>query len=192
MEGTLERPGNNWPTGCRRAATKKRNIWFFLQLLKWWSNSGHADIDGKMSRQLVAWCGWNCGQLFPHLRGTEEILPEVPMEKSLDISEKVFINCGLMTRLLSPLQRFYVPAIQALLMLCTRTHMRFVQDRECKTASWNSDHFVEYSKAHGNVILLLILKSLLLVLFRAARASNMKSHYGWILFLLTWGVNQVS
>lgn len=131
-----------------------------------------------MSRQLVAWCGWNCGQLFPHLRGTEEILLEVPMERSLDISEKVFINCGLMTRLLSPLQRFYVPAIQALLMLCTRTHMRFVQDRECKMASWNSDHFVEYSKAHGNVILLLILKSLLLVLFRAARASNMKSHYG--------------
>lgn len=56
--------------------------------------------------------------------------------------------------------------------------MRFVQDHECKMASWNSDHFVEYSKAHGNVILLLILKSLLLVLFRAVRASNMKSHYG--------------
>lgn len=56
--------------------------------------------------------------------------------------------------------------------------MRFVQDHECKMASWNSDHFVEYSKAHGNVILQLILKSQLLVLFRAVRVSNMKSHDG--------------
>lgn len=56
--------------------------------------------------------------------------------------------------------------------------MRFVQDHEYQMASWNSDHFVEYSKVHGNVILLLILKSLLLVLFRAVRVSNMKSRYG--------------
>lgn len=82
-----------------------------------------------------------------------------------------------MTRLLSPLQSLYVPAIQALLMLCTRTHMRFVQDHESQMAHWNPDHLVEYSKAHGNVTLLLILKSLLLALFIAVRVSNMKSHH---------------
>ena len=45
---------------------------------------------------------------------------------------------------------------------------------------------------HGNTTLLLILQSLLLALFIAVRESNMKSHYGWIVFLLTCGVNQVS
>ena len=83
-----------------------------------------------------------------------------------------------MTGLLSPLQSLYVPAIQALQMLCTRTHMRFVQDHESRMASWNPDRLVGYSKAHGNVILLLILKSLLLALFIAVRTSNMKSQYG--------------
>lgn len=148
----------------------------------WWQNFKATDC-------LVSVALWAA---FSQLRRTEEIRPEVPMEGPLDFSEKASIKCGLMTGLLSPLQSLYVPAIQALLMLCTRTHMRFVQDCESKMASWNPDHLVEYSKAHGNTILLLILKSLLLALFIAARASNMKSHYGWILFLLNCGVNQVS
>lgn len=99
------------------------------------------------------------------------------MEGPLDFSE-VSINCGHMTGLLSHLKSLYVPAIQALLILCTKTHTRFAQDHESKTSSWNPDHLAYYSKAHRNTILQLILKSLLLALVIAARASAMKSLYG--------------
>lgn len=157
--------------GWGRAATKPE-CHFFFSLLKCCSNS---DLDGKSSRQLIAWL----------------LVVWVAFLLTLSFSEKVAMRCRLLTRHLGPLQSLSAPAIQALLMLCTRTHTRFVQEHESKMASWNPNCLVEYSKAHGNTILLLVLQFLLLALFRAARVSYMKSHYGWILFLLNCGVNQL-
>lgn len=144
--------------GWGRAATKPE-CHFFFSLLKCCSNS---DLDGKSSRQLIAWL----------------LVVWVAFLLTLSFSEKVAMRCGLLTRHLGPLQSLSAPAIQALLMLCTRTHTRFVQEHESKMASWNPNCLVEYSKAHGNTILLLVLQFLLLALFRAARVSYMKSHYG--------------
>lgn len=144
--------------GWGRAATKPE-CHFFFSLLKCSSNS---DLDGKSSRQLIAWL----------------LVVWVAFLLTLSFSEKVAMRCGLLTRHLGPLQSLSAPAIQALLMLCTRTHTRFVQEHESKMASWNPNCLVEYSKAHGNTILLLVLQFLLLALFRAARVSYMKSHYG--------------
>lgn len=144
--------------GWGRAATKPE-CHFFFSLLKCCSNS---DLDGKSSRQLIAWL----------------LVVWVAFLLTLSFSEKVAMRCRLLTRHLGPLQSLSAPAIQALLMLCTRTHTRFVQEHESKMASWNPNCLVEYSKAHGNTILLLVLQFLLLALFRAARVSYMKSHYG--------------
>lgn len=144
--------------GWGRAATKPE-CHFFFSLLKCCSNS---DLDGKSSRQLIAWL----------------LVVWVAFLLTLSFSEKVAMRCGLLTRHLGPLQSLSAPAIQALLMLCTRTHTRFVQEHESKMASWNPNCLVEYSKAHGNTILLLVLQFLLLALFRAARVSYMKSYYG--------------
>lgn len=72
-------------------------------------------------------------------------------------------------------------------MLRTRTHARFARDHESKTGSWSPDRLVQYTKAHGNVILLLMLRSPLLAHVIAARASDVKSLYGWGLVLLNCG-----
>lgn len=172
--------------GWGRAATKPE-CHFFFSLLKCCSNS---DLDGKSSRQLIAWLLVVWVAFLPTERN-RRTPAWCPRGGALSFSEKVAMRCRLLTRHLGPLQSLSAPAIQALLMLCTRTHTRFVQEHESKMASWNPNCLVEYSKAHGNTILLLVLQFLLLALFRAARVSYMKSHYGWILFLLNCGVNQL-
>lgn len=114
---------------------------------------------------------------FSHLRGTEAIPPVVPMEQPLNFSE-VSVKCGLVTQLLSRLQEPSCTSYSGFAKFMHQVCTRFAQDHGSKMASRNPDHLVEYSKAHGNVILLPILNSLLLALFIAVRASNMKSHHG--------------